>query len=659
MRRPVHRPSGVHRPGTHLPSEGGAELAEITADAPRARFDAGRIGVGLGLTLGLALIAFASGGYFPTAWAWGALVSLVLLAALLVLGTALRPSGLGLASLGGLAGLAAWTWLALLWSDDRSATILEGQRALLYVSAFAALLAVVRRATVALVLAATFTAIFLAAGYGLLTRLFPERLGVFDPVATYRLEEPLTYWNALGVFAVMGALLALGFATRAQTLAARTLSAATLPLLFSTVYFTFSRGAWIAGAIGLAAAVAVDPRRLQLLAGGLVLAAPSALAVLLSSHQDALTRTDAPLTAASDDGHRLAVYLLVLAGASALAGALFWVAGRGAAPSRQARMLFAGALVGVAVAALLVVFVRYGGPVTLAEKGYDAFTTTSDENPVDLQERLFTFSGSYRAELWEEAWRDYEENPVLGSGPGTYEQYWNEHRPIQHKVRDAHSLYLEVLAESGPLGLALLLLALGAPLVAAVRARGTPLVPAALAAYAAYLVHAGVDWDWEMAAVTLAALAIAAALLAAADPRDDPAPLSPRVRAGGVVAALLLTVVAFVGVVGASALASSERAFTKGDYEEARSQARKASDWWWWSPEPWRHLGDVAAEQGETAAAEEHYREAISKDDGDWRLWYDLSTVTTGEESRRALAEALARNRYAGSDFDEVGDVPR
>lgn len=322
-------------------------------------------------------------------------------------------------------------------------------------------------------------------------------------------------------------------------------------------------------------------------------------------------------------------------------------------------MLFAGALVGVAVAALLVVFVRYGGPVTLAEKGYDAFTTTSDENPVNLQERLFTFSGSYRAELWEEAWRDYEENPVLGSGPGTYEQYWNEHRPIQHKVRDAHSLYLEVLAESGPLGLALLLLALGAPLVAAVRARGTALVPVALAAYAAYLVHAGVDWDWEMAAVTLAALAIAAALLAAADSRDDPARLSPRVRAGGVVAALLLTVVAFVGVVGASALASSERAFTKGDYEEARSQARKASDWWWWSPEPWRHLGDVAAEQGDTAAAEEHYREAISKDDGDWRLWYDLSTVTTGEESRRALAEALALNRYASSDFDEVGDVPR
>jgi O-antigen ligase len=630
----------------------------MTADVPRPRFDAGRVGVGVGLALGLALIAFASGGYFPTGWAWGALVSLVVVAALLVLGTAVLPSKLGLVSLGGLAGFALWTWLALLWSDDTAATTLEGQRTLLYVSTFAALLIVIRRATVPLVLAATFTAIFLASGYGLVTRLFPERLGVYDPVAAYRLEEPLTYWNALGVFAVMGALLALGFATRARTLAARALSAATLPLLLATVYFTFSRGAWAAGAVGLAAAIAVDSRRLQLLAGSAALAAPSALAVLLSSHQDALTRTDAPLSAASHDGHQLAVYLILLAGASALAGCLFWLAERRVSPSRQARLAFAAVLVAVAVAALLAVFVRYGGPVSLAKKGYDSFTTTSGETPVNLNRRLFTFSGSYRSELWHAAWEDYEANPLVGSGPGTYEQYWNAHRPIQHKVRDAHSLYLETLAELGPIGLALLLVALGAPLAAGILARGSPLVPLALAAFAAYLVHAAVDWDWEMGAVTLAALAIAAALLAAADARESLPFLSPRLRAGGVVAALLLAVVAFVGVVGSSALATSDRAFAKGDYAEARSQARKAKSWWWWSPDPWRLLGDVAAEQGDTAAARDYYRKALKKDEGDWKLWYDLSTVSTGEESSRALAEAIRRNRYATSDFEE-GNVPR
>jgi O-antigen ligase len=382
--------------------------------------------------------------------------------------------------------------------------------------------------------------------------------------------------------------------------------------------------------------------------------------VLISSQQEALTRTDVLSPSdASHEGQRLAVYLLLLAGASALAGTLFWLAGRAVAPSRQARLLFAGVLVFLALASLLAVFVRYGGPVTLARKGYDSFTTTSRENPVNLNRRLFTFSGSYRSELWQAAWHDYEDNPLLGSGPGTYEQYWNEHRPIQHKVRDAHSLYLEVLAELGPIGLALLLVALGAPLVAAFLARGSPLVPTAVAAYVAYLVHAAVDWDWEMGAVTLAALAVAAALVAAADLRDHPSPLSPRVRTGGTVAALLLAVVAFVGVVGSSALAASERELAKGKYDQASSQARKASDWWWWSPDPWRQRGDIAAEQGDSAAARGYYRKAIAKDESDWRLWYDLSTVTTGAESRQALAEATRLNRYASSDFEEAANVPR
>src|SRR4026209_1039625 len=111
----------------------------------------------------------------------------------------------------------------------------------------------------------------------------------------------------------MGALLALGFTARGLGLAGGGLAGATLRLFFSPIYFTFSRGAWVATAVGLALAVAADPRRLQLVLTALVLAPASALAVLISSQQDALRRTDAPLSAASHDGHQLAVYLLVRA----------------------------------------------------------------------------------------------------------------------------------------------------------------------------------------------------------------------------------------------------------------------------------------------------------------------------------------------------------
>src|SRR5207249_3449357 len=198
----------------------------------------------------------------------------------------------------------------------------------------------VRRATIPWLLAATLVAVFLASAYGLASRLFPKQLGVFDPVASYRLEEPLTYWNALGIFAAMGVILALGFAARARSLAARVAAAATLSVLLPTIYFTFGRGAWIAGAIALAVAVALAPRP-------------------------------------------------------------------------TARLAFGGVLAAVVVVGVLGVLVHYGGPFQLVRKGYHSFTTTTTAttSPVNLNRRLFTFSGSHRSELWKAAWEDYKANP--------------------------------------------------------------------------------------------------------------------------------------------------------------------------------------------------------------------------------------------------------
>jgi tetratricopeptide (TPR) repeat protein len=610
------------------------------------------LAVGAGTALTLAVIAFSNGGYFPTAWGWGALVALCLVALYLVVGEPVRPGLPALVLLGALAALAGWTWLSLTWSEDVSTSALEGQRMLLYLAAGAAFVLLVRRATVPYVLAGALAAVVSVAGYGLASRLFPERLGVFDPTSSYRLSEPLGYWNGLGLFAAMGALLALGFAARGRSVPGRALAAAALPVLAATIYFTFSRGAWIAAAVGLVAAVVLDQRRLQLIATGVALAPATGLAVLLSSRQDALTRTGASLSDASREGHRLALYLLVLVAVSAAVGAAVALLEPKLHPSRTLRAGFAVGLAVLVVAALGAVFVRYGGPVTLVDKGYDSFTKTPTTNDVDLNRRLFTFSGSYRAELWEAAWEDYTANPVLGSGPGTYEQYWNRHRPIQHIVRDAHNLYLEVLAELGPIGLALLGLALAVPFVPAVRARGHPLVPAAVAAYVAFLVHAAVDWDWELTAVTLVALAVGVALLAAGDADEPARPLGLTTRAVGAGAAIALSAVAFVGLVGASALAESERALDKGRYEKADSEARKASRWWRWSSEPWRVLGDTQAAAGDLPAARASYRKAIDKDGRDWLLWYRLSSVSDGAEARQALAEAARLNPYYRTDLE-------
>ncbi|TMM12709.1 MAG: O-antigen ligase family protein, partial [Actinobacteria bacterium] len=140
--------------------------------------------------------------------------------------------------------------------------------------------------------------------------------------------------------------------------------------------------------------------------------------------------------------------------------------------------------VGLAAATLLVVLggvggglalARAGGPAKLVGNAYDAFVSPERPTGQDLNSRLVNLSGSGRADYWRVAWREFTENPVLGGGAGSYERYWLRDRPNAFFARNAHNLYLEVLAELGPIGLLLLCVALGTPLVAAVRLRRRPL----------------------------------------------------------------------------------------------------------------------------------------------------------------------------------------
>src|SRR5205085_141237 len=91
------------------------------------------------------------------------------------------------------------------------------------------------------------------------------------------------------------------------------------------------------------------------------------------------------------------------------------------------------------------VLVRAGGPGKLVGNAYDAFLSPERPNATDLNRRLVSLSGSGRVDYWRVAWRQYRENPLLGSGAGSYERYWIRDRPNAFYARNAHNLYLEVL----------------------------------------------------------------------------------------------------------------------------------------------------------------------------------------------------------------------
>jgi hypothetical protein len=594
---------------------------------------------------GVTGIAASSGGYFPTSWGWAALAFSWVAALAILLRAETDVGWLDLAFFGLLASFVGWIWLSALWSQSVPRSILEGERGLVALTGVGAAILVVARRLVPSLLGGVATAITLISAYALATRLFPAKITSFDPIAVYRLQEPLGYWNALGVFAAIGAMLCLAFAARGETLAARGAAGGTLAVLLPTIYFTFSRGSWLALGIGLVAALALDPRRLQLAAVVCVLGPVLALEVWLGSRESALTHRLSNVDVAAHQGHRYALVVVgVAAVTAALAVAFAFVERRVSVPNAL-RLVLAGLLALAVIAAIGGAIARYGSPSTIAKRAWHSFEAPPPVEGSNLNERLFSFSGNRRAEVWKSAWHDHDANPGLGSGAGTFQEWWFAHRTDDMQVVDAHSLYIEVLAELGPVGLALLSLALLVPIAAAILARGHPLVPVALGGYVAYLAHAGVDWDWEMTAVTLAALLVGVALVAAARRREPRAfgAVGRGICAG---AAVAVGALAFVVLVGNLELSRAQDAAADRHWTRAAKDARSASDWAPWSSQALQTLAQAQGKLGRPSAQVATLRDAVRKDPHDSDLWYDLSAATSGAESNAAFVKSVRLDPY-------------
>jgi O-Antigen ligase len=604
----------------------------------------------LGAAAMVAPLAAANGGYFPTAWGWAAVPFAWTAGLALVVRRHIRLHPLELVFLGTLGLLTAWIGLSLLWSRDFPQSVLELERVLVYLSGTLAAALVLRRRAVPWLVGGLGTAVACVCAYALATRLFPSATGV-EAIVVNRLQTPIGYWNALGIFAAIGALLLVGLAARAKWVPGRALAAAGTVVCVTTLYFTFSRGSWLALFVGIVVALAVDPRRLQLSVSLLVLAPFSAAAVLFASRSSELVDLNRPLSQTTADGHRVALAVVLLAAGTAGAVLLQHVLAARWRPDRTIRVAYVAAIVLAVVVAAGVALAHYGGPASAARRAWHSFRGAPVQVGAgqSLSSRLFSFSSNGRVDMWTAAWHDFEQHPALGSGAGSFEQYWYAHRNEQGTVRDAHSLYMETFAELGIIGLVLLAVLLVTPLVALVRVRAHRLASALAAGYVAFLVHAAVDWDWEIPAVVLLALLTGVGLLALGRDRT-----SPRVGLAAGVAVALLVLVPVAGfslytLIGNRRLSAAGAAIGRGDWQQARSEARASVDWSPWAASPWHALAAADAALGRRAQAVRDMREAVKAAPRDWTLWIDLGNVSTGAERRQAYARARQLNpREAG-----------
>ena len=255
--------------------------------------------------------------------------------------------------------------------------------------------------------------------------------------------------------------------------------------------------------------------------------------------------------------------------------------------------------------------------------------------------RLASLSGNGRGDYWHVALDEVRAHPALGGGAGTWSRWWLLRRPDTNGALDAHELYLETLAELGPIGLVLLIGALVIPLLALRRALRDPLAPALAAAYVALLVHAALDWDWELPGVMLCGLFCGAALVASAGGQSQ-----VRVRVVTIATAMAGAAAVFVLQVGNTAQTAASHALDDGRLAAAARDARRADDWQPWSTQPQLLLGESQLAAGDVETAARTFTSLTRRDPGDWELWYQLALATTGATRHDARARAIALNPH-------------
>jgi O-antigen ligase len=456
-------------------------------------------------------LAFFSGGYFGPARLIAAIAAWALVLVVLVLTPDPLPSSTaGRVALAGLALLTAWTAVSISWAPLAGRAQDDLERLLLYLGFFFAAITLLRGTTPRRWLepALAFGA-FVVIAYALSERLLPGAIELArSSSAAGRLEQPISYWNALGLLAAIGLVLATRVAgDPGRQTGLRAAGAAAGVALGLAAYLSFSRGALAAIAAGVLFLVALAPAgRPQLRAAAAVLTA-SALAAFVASLLPTVQSIDPGERGDSTEGLIMFAALVALMLAAAL------VATR--KPAERARRMNVSSLPVSRPTAVLTVTGVLIVAATLAAAVFEGKPEgTSPVQGADPSRLGSIDTNRYR--YWEVAISSWADNPIHGLGSGGFQVEWLKKRDRVDKSGDAHSLYLETLAELGVVGFIFLMAFLCGTAAAVVRLHRVAPGPAAALAggLAVWAVHAGLDWDWEMPAVTLPALVLAAAAIA-------------------------------------------------------------------------------------------------------------------------------------------------
>jgi O-Antigen ligase len=614
---------------------------------------------------------------------------------LIALACAVRPVGrvrvFGLASALALVALAAFTAMSVNWSLAPAGSWLEANRTLSYAAAFGGAIALVRmrgdrwRSVIGGVLLATLV----VSAYAVASKVFPAAL---DAQGTSRLSVPFVYSNAVGLTAALGLPPALWLGSRREGHGALgALAAPAVALLLIALVLSYSRGAVLATAVGLALWFAITPLRLRALSVLAIGGVAGAAVVAWTLRQPALADDHVALVARSAAGHRLAP-LLVLALALAFLTALVlrFAAERSplsAARRRQLATVVVVAIALVPVAGVGALAVSSRGLFGTISHGWHNLTTPDSAQPSNTAGR-FTSTGSMQARYWHYALEVFDTSPVVGAGAGAYAVADQRFMTSKALAVNAHGYVFQTLADLGVVGLLLTLAVAFGWILAAMRTVGSlrPRAPDANAAQRAglltmvavvviFTVHSAVDWTWFVPGDALIAL-LCAGWVAGRGPwreragagrpslsRLANAPFATAGAAAAIAVALIVAwsqwqplrgeqaanagssvlddaIVAFGA--GSTALGNRDIAIARAD--EVAAIAHDPLD-----ITPLKYLADVYVQEGQLGRAEATLLKAVTLQPSNSAGWFNLWTFENNTSyntaiGNRALAIAIHLN---------------
>jgi O-Antigen ligase/Tetratricopeptide repeat len=572
----------------------------------------------------------------------------------------ISPSALAILVVFG--GLIVWTALAFGWTESAERTMTELVRAVTYLGVFVLAVAVQRGRRWRALLWGVTAGLGIVSLLAVLSRLHPDwfppnELGrVLQGIEIERrLAYPLNYASALGSFAAMVLPLLLAGAWSARTAAGQMLSAAAFPVAGLAYYLSSSGTATVVVIGGLVAFFLLAPDRLPKFGTLAIGAAGTAILGYAVDHRAALDR-GLPTEAAKSQGNDVLLLLVAVCAGVALCQLALSLAVRHARRPSWLLISRRAAVAGTAIAILVAVpiAVAAGGPHEAKDRWENFKSRSAGPADASRASQVVNTSGSGRYQFWQSAIDAYKTEEFHGIGPGTFEFWWAQHATYAGAfVRDAHSLYIETLAELGIVGFILVLaLVLGILGVGTVRSLRAPPdlrlgLAAATAGGAAFAIAAGVDYMWEIGVMPVTFFMLAA--VAVDGGRSRQAQVRRRRweigwQAGTVIAAAAAIVLIYLPYRAATDLRASERDVNAGRLADALSNAQSAADLQPYAASPRLQEALVLERQGKFDEAATAAREATEKESTNWRTYFVLSRI---EAERGNATASLAAYRRA------------